>query len=339
MKRRILLVDFYNLFIRGFQACPSTNQDGEHVGALVGTIRGLRGIIDKIKPTDVYIVSDGENSALRRKMKLKDYKGGRRKEWTRGACRAFDFLNEADQKTNWKWQKARVWDYINTLPVKTIEVPYVEADDIIAQIVNKYGDRDHQMVIFSTDGDYHQLITKNVVCYNPITKKLWTEKTFKEKHGIMPYNHIYIKVIDGDKSDNVIGVKGVGPKTVLKLFPQLKDTPMESMDELFVHSQHAVDSVAKKLTPSVLGHYKSIIEGEERLRVNYDIMQLSEADIPLQTCDVIDQLWEDEPNEFKRLQLQRMIHSDGLHSLGHQFSNISRAFSRLVLLKRKVTND
>jgi len=335
MKRRILLVDFYNLFIRNFQAVSLTNENGEHAGAVVGSLRSLKSIITKINPTDVYVLSDGPNSALRRKMMLKEYKGNRKKEWKKGACRAYDFLNEQEQKDNWSMQKQRVFDYLDNLPIKFMDIPYVEADDIIAEIANTKANENTQMFIYSSDADYHQLIDPNIVCFNPITKKLWTEDTFFDKHGMIPDNYIYLKTIQGDASDNVIGIKGIGAKTFMKMFPELAETKIENLDELFDLCQHAVDSKAKKHTPSTIKKFESILESKEQLRINYNVMQLSEVDISQQSRDLISNLWDRDINKFNKMQLKRMFYEDGFHSLNRQFLDWSKVFMKIALYGSK----
>ena len=71
-KRRIILIDYYNLFIRNWQVCPLTNENEEHFGAVVGSLNSIKSFIKKTNPTDVFVVIDGENSALRRKMMMKE---------------------------------------------------------------------------------------------------------------------------------------------------------------------------------------------------------------------------------------------------------------------------
>ena len=63
MKQRIVLIDYYNLFIRNFMVCPLTNDNGEHFGAVAGSLRSIKSFIDKTSPTEIYAVTDGPNSA------------------------------------------------------------------------------------------------------------------------------------------------------------------------------------------------------------------------------------------------------------------------------------
>lgn len=109
------------------------------------------------------------------------------------------------------------FEYINkfteelkdNFPFKFIQIPYAEADDVIA-ILSKHLTNSINTII-TTDSDYIQLLhQKNVRIYDPLKKKLIVDKD--------PLKTLHIKVIAGDSGDNVPGIKPrVGPKTAIKL--------------------------------------------------------------------------------------------------------------------------
>jgi len=333
-KRRIVLIDYYNLFIRNWQVCPLTDENEEHFGAVVGSLNSIKSFIKKTNPTDVFVITDGENAALRRKMMMKEYKANRKKEWARGACRAYDFLNEQDQKDNWTFQKRRLDEYLSVLPIKTISIPYLEADDVIAQISNVMNNEETQIVIYSSDADYQQLINENVFCYNPITKKLLNEEKFFKKHGIPPYNYIYLKCIQGDASDNVTGIKGIGPKTLIKMVPEIVDTRIDSIQDFLEICQHAIDSGSKVYTKSMLNKFKLLIENESKLQLNYNIMQLSDVDISQQSKDLINRVIEEDVTPFSKTKLRAMFYNDGMYNNVKYLTDWSTMFSKLTLYGR-----
>lgn len=330
LKNRILLVDFYNLYIRNFLIVPVTNDDGEHMGGVFGFLRSLKAAIDQFKPTAVYIISDGPNSALRRKMVDKNYKSSRRKPWKKGAVKAYDFLNEREQKDNFSIQIKKLYEYLEVLPVKTLSLPYVEADDLIAEIVNTMPS-DTGAVIYSTDADYKQLTNERVVCYNPMAKQLTTKENFFEKHGYRADNYIYFKCIDGDKSDDLPGVYGIGKKTFIKLFPQVADEHIENIDEFFDFSRHAIGSKSKVFTPAMKKRYRDILDDEDLVRKNYKLMQLSDVGISLQSKDICTEIQTQVPNKFNRFKLRKMFMEDKLISHVKYFDEWSRVFSGLMV--------
>lgn len=89
-----------------------------------------------------------------------------------------------------------------------------EADDIIASICETYAD--DKIIIASNDQDLYQLLTPNVRMYQPVKGRFYTHKNFEDEFGITPKDWVYVKAIAGCPGDNVIGLKGVGPKTVIK---------------------------------------------------------------------------------------------------------------------------
>jgi 5'-3' exonuclease len=330
MKKRILLVDFYNLFIRNFLIVPITNEDGEHFGGVFGFLRSLKAATDQFKPTEVYIISDGPNSALRRKMVDKNYKASRKKPWKKGVVKAYDFLNEREQSDNFSLQIKRLYEYLDILPVKTLALPYVEADDLIAEIVNTMAS-DTEAVIYSTDADYKQLTNEQITCYNPMAKQLTSVETFFDKHGYRADNYIYFKCIDGDKSDELPGVNGIGKKTFLKLFPQVVTEHIEDIDEIFEYCRHCVGSRSKVYTKAMKNRYNDVLDAEDLVRKNYQLMQLLDVDISLQSKSLCWDIQKDAPHRFNRFKLRAMFMQDKLNSHVKYFDEWSRVFSGLML--------
>lgn len=309
---------------------PITNDDGEHFGGVFGFLRSLKAVTDKFKPTQVYIVSDGPNSSLRRKMIEPNYKSSRKKEWKRGVVKAYDFLNEQDHNDNFSMQITRLYEYLSVLPVKTLSLPYVEADDLIAEIVNTMPPTS-DAIIYSSDADYKQLVRRNVVCYNPMAKQLTSEKSFFEKYGLRADNYIYFKCICGDKSDDLPGVSGIGEKTFVKLFPHVADEHIESLDEIFEFARHAIGSTSKVYTKALKNRYNDVLAAEDLIRKNYRLMQLQDVDISLASKDICSDLQLDTPNKFNRFKLRTMFIQDKLNTHVMYFDEWSRVFSGLML--------
>lgn len=89
-----------------------------------------------------------------------------------------------------------------------------EADDIIAKIAYELIDTDG--VIVSADNDLWQCLSSRVSFFNPITRKTTTESGFIGEWGIRPEEWSTVKAMAGCRTDNVEGIKGVGPKTAAK---------------------------------------------------------------------------------------------------------------------------
>jgi len=92
-----------------------------------------------------------------------------------------------------------------------------EADDIMASIIqNNIDETEEAAVIVSSDGDLWQLLSPNVVMYNPAQKELINDKSFRKKWNLEPSQWPYVKAIAGCVSDNIRGLQGVGDKTAAK---------------------------------------------------------------------------------------------------------------------------
>ena len=261
--KRVLMIDGLNLFFRNFAMLNMVNPDGVHVGGLGGFFRSLGALIRQIQPTSVYVVFDGAGSANARKNLLPEYKSGRDLQritnWD-----AFDNLeDEHDAKVD---QIVRIVQYLKTLPVKTIGIPKVEADDVIAYLGTILPKKKEDKVfIVSSDKDFLQLVNKNVIVYRPMEKEFYTEETVVEKFKMSPTNFILYKTLMGDNSDKVAGVKGLGPKKLYKLFPELSEKDM-TLDDVY-------NICESKFKEHVI--YARVIQDIDALEKNYKIMDLS----------------------------------------------------------------
>ena len=88
----------------------------------------------------------------------------------------------------------------------------VEADDILAWITQNISDRyDHTWVV-SSDRDLYQLIDDNISIFNIFSRKEITIQTLEDDLEITPSQYMLSRIIEGDKSDNILGIEGIGPK-------------------------------------------------------------------------------------------------------------------------------
>ena len=261
--KRILLIDGLNLFFRNFAIMNMVNPDGIHIGGLGGFFRSLGAMIRQTQPDQVYVVFDGAGSTIGRKNLLPEYKSGRNEQRVTN-WEIFDDLNdEHDSKVD---QIVRVIHYLKTLPVKTLILDKVEADDIIAYLCDKLPNhQDDKLFIVSSDKDFLQLVNKNVIVYRPMEKKYYTEDLIKEKYNMPAQNFILHKTLLGDNSDKIKGVKGLGEKGLMKKFPELSEGVM-SFDDI-------LDICEKKYKDHVV--YARIIQSVEDLEKNYTVMDLS----------------------------------------------------------------
>ena len=115
---------------------------------------------------------------------------------------------------------------LNSLPEEldeeVLKFRGVEADDVLAWITQNVSDRyDHTWVV-SSDRDLYQLVDKNISIFNIFGRKEVTLQTLKEDFDVTPYEYMLSRIIEGDKSDNILGIEGIGPKRAQALAREYK---------------------------------------------------------------------------------------------------------------------
>lgn len=301
---KTLLIDGTNMFIRVFTAVPSLNDNGEHVGGLLGFLRSLRFLISQFQPTRAIIIFDEKGGSARRKKLFPGYKAGRATK-IKTFNRFDEFKNLEDEQQSMVKQFRRIIEYLNILPIYVLSISGVEADDTIAWII-KNKCVNHKSVIVSSDKDFFQLITEHVTVYNPVQKKLYDADGIKERFGIIPENMITYRTLDGDASDDIPGVKGVGLSTLIKTFPELVNTEF-TVDDLLLKSKIEVDNKSKKKI------FKTILDSEDRINLNFRLMQLDDVDISGEAKLKIHDSLEGGVTRLNRLKFRKMLVEDRLH--------------------------
>ena len=251
---KVLIIDGLNTFIRVFSVIPTTNDDGIHVGGIVGFLKGIGYTINMIRPTRTIIVFDGKGGSSRRRKIYPEYKAKRKTKYR--VNRSYDFASPEDEKQNMIMQLQRIVEYLETLPITVLSYDNIEADDTIGYLCRQVL-TESQITVMSTDKDFLQLANGRIKIWSPTKKKMYDESAVLDEYGISSHNLIWYRVFDGDKSDNIKGVKGLGLKTIQKKLPFLSENRIVNIDE-----------VINKLPES-----KDVIE------LNYKLMQLSDVDI------------------------------------------------------------
>jgi len=300
---RYMLIDGLNLFFRNFSVIRAVNPDGAHIGGLGGFFRSLGFLIKQIQPTQVYVVFDGVGSSNNRKNIIPEYKSNRNinriTNWD-----IFDNIEEEDQaKVD---QITRIVQYLKTLPVKTISIDKVEADDIIAYLAQTLPTKpEDRSFIVSSDKDYLQLVDNNTVVYRPIEKEFYVNQTVKDKFKVTPHNFLLYKLLMGDNSDGIPGIKGLGLKKLYKLFPELTEKNM-SFDDL-------LDLCENKLKDHII--YARVLHDIELLENKYKVMDLSNPMIDDKDKMFIDKFVENTPINYLPSQFIEMYQQDQLGGL------------------------
>ncbi len=201
--RTIFLLDGYHFIFRAyFVNPPLTTPGGTPIGAVYGFASMIMRIINELKPQYIAVVFDSGAKNFRHDI-YPEYKSHRP-------------LIPDDLKVQFPLAR-EVTKYFN---LNTIEVPKVEADDVIASLVSKFSNGLDKFVVVSSDKDLLQLVNDNVCVYDPVKGEYLQEQEVIKKMGVKPSQVRDLLALIGDKSDYIPGVPGIGPKIAIDLINQ-----------------------------------------------------------------------------------------------------------------------
>lgn len=261
---KVLLIDGMNTFFRNFAVINYLNEQGEHIGGLAGFLRSLGYVSRLVGATRIIIAFDGVGNITNKKNLLPEYKSNRNRtkitNWE-------TFDRKSDEIDSMGAQLERLTAYLRCLPVTTVSVDKAEADDVLAYYAKTITktNQDSHVYLMSSDKDFLQLVDDRITIYSPTKKIFYNPIEVTKEYGVPPVNFLTYKILLGDKTDNVPGVEGLGPKKILKLFPELKSNNLFSLKEVISKSR-------LKQTEHLLYNKVSVLE--EQLKINSKIMGL-----------------------------------------------------------------
>lgn len=113
-------------------------------------------------------------------------------------------------------------DIPNMLPYQTLKFRGLEADDIITFLTQNISPNYEHTWIVTSDRDMYQLLSDRISIFNIFSKKEIDIAYFLETYNLVPEEYLFSRILEGDKSDNIIGVEGVGPKRAQQLAKEYK---------------------------------------------------------------------------------------------------------------------
>jgi len=306
IRKKVLLVDGMNTFLRCWSAIPSMNEDGLHTGGIAGFLKSVGYSLKLIKPDRCVIIFDGPGGSMKRRKIYPEYKEKRK---TKIRLNRSYINEESDDQTllntedkNLKKQLQRTISYLQVLPVNMISLDNVEADDTIAYCSTEHF-KDWDVCIMSSDKDFLQLISDKISVWSPTKKKLYGISDVMNEYGIHPNNFALYRALDGDVSDNISGIKGCGIKTLLKSFPQLREEKKlttQDLLQLCVNPQHDWKI------------YESIKTNESLLNRNYELMQLHDTQLQTFAQLHVKEILDNHITKLNRFEFSKLITEDKL---------------------------
>jgi 5'-3' exonuclease len=202
----LLIIDANNLSYRWLQR-PNYDSFGADF------IRTIQSLSKSYEAARTIVCFDFGKSYYRMDMH-EEYKGTRKKP------------KEEEEIKKYEAFFAVLNDLPDQLDEEVLKFRGVEADDLLAWITQNVSDKYDHTWIVSSDKDLIQLVDDNVSIFNIFGRKEVTKQSLFDDLGLVPSEFMLSRIIEGDKSDNIIGIEGIGPKraqTLAKEYKTLND--------------------------------------------------------------------------------------------------------------------
>src|SRR3569832_2624309 len=225
----VLLVDGSSYLYRAFHAMPDLRAvPGDPTSPATGAIRGMTTLLQKLRKdvrADYVACSFDAPGKTFRDDIYPDYKATR-----------------SPMPPDLRLQIDPIHEVVRLLGWKVLNVPGVEADDVIGTLACMATERDIETVISSGDKDLSQLVNEHVMVIDTMNDRKRDVAGVEAEFGVPPRLKIDYQALVGDSVDNVPGVGKVGPKTAVKLLQEYG-----SLDALVARAHEVKGAVGENL--------------------------------------------------------------------------------------------
>ena len=239
--KKLVLIDGNSIMNRAFYGIMGskmlTTKDGKYTNAVYGFLAIMFKILDDIKPEYLAVAFDLKGPTARHEL-YKEYKA-----------------NRHGMPEELAEQMPVIKDVLRAMNIDIIEKQGYEGDDILGTLA-KYGEKQGlDVVILSGDRDTFQLASDHITIRIPRTKGGKTEtedynrSKVLEEYGLEPEQLIEVKALQGDTSDNIPGVPGVGPKTAVSLIQRY-----HTVEELYKKVETGEDDLKGKQRENIVNN-------------------------------------------------------------------------------------
>ena len=253
-EKTLYLIDAMSLAYRAhyiFISRPLINSKGQNTSAAYGFTNSLLKLIDDHSIEHAAVVFDAEADGDTFRAEIyEDYKAHRDPP-------PEELLENLPYIKN----------IVRAMDIPVLEVPEVEADDVIGTLARQAEGDGANVVIVSPDKDFKQLLSERVSVFKPAKGdqdfEIWTDDWFREEYELDPGQFIDMLALMGDSSDNVPGVYGIGEKTAQKLLRKY-----HSVENLI---DHADDLSGKRAREGMQEHAEEARISKRLVRIRTDV--------------------------------------------------------------------
>lgn len=201
----VALVDGLNAVFKVIFTLGTFSYQGQNTTIQYGIINILRTYIENRWPRGVIFVLDGKGGKKRRQEIYPAYKKNRE-----GKNKDIDWDSVFEQIRALK-------DILPYFGVGVADIAGYEADDVIAYLAQYFNTLGKTVEVISSDKDLYQLINSYNTVYSISNKSVVTKDNFRDTTGVTIDNYLDYRCLVGDKSDNIVGIAGIGEKTAVAL--------------------------------------------------------------------------------------------------------------------------
>lgn len=353
-----LLIDMNNI-MKMASVDHKMNNDGKEYGIILTSIKMIGEVLKKKDFNYCIAAYDGEGSGVLRWQLYKDYKANRDKNYELHNPNKSDYdkfidgyvkailshsREKADKENDdesFARQKSIIQRILDELCIRQYEFENVEGDDIISYYVASKKP-DEKVVIVSSDKDLTQLISDTVIIYNPRKKGFITKDNAIKEIGVLSENVVLEKMICGDASDNIKGVKGVGNETLGKLFPEIRERKIDLGFILRRSRELLDDRKAAKKKPlksleNIINGVTDGCQGNRLYEINEKIIDLSK---PLLTDEARETMDDEfyapiDTTDRNVKNIYNIVRENKVNDIldEQKFSNILEPFGRIMMME------
>lgn len=267
-KKHIYIIDGNAYIHRAYHAItPLSTKNGIPTNATLGFNNIITRVLKEKKPQYLAIAFDAKGPNFRHTM-YPEYKA-----------------NRPPMPDDLVVQIPYIKELVKANNILTLEMTGVEADDIIAAAAKNLAAQGHLVTVVSGDKDLLQLVSDEISIWEPMNDKIMDQTAVITKYNVPPSRLNDLFALIGDKSDNVPGVPGIGPKTAEKLINEFS-----TLEGIFTD----IDSIKRdKLRNNLLDHKEDAFLSQRLIALKTDL------EVPEQ----VEQYFRKEPDHEKLMKL------------------------------------
>jgi len=258
---RLVVIDAANTLYRAFFALPPLrNAAGLPTNSVYGFVQMLQKVLREEPADHVVVVFDAPGGSFRE-----------------GLYPAYKAQREA-QPEDLGAQFPIARELVEAWNIPVLEVPGVEADDVIATLVGQ-APEDLPITIVSTDKDLMQLVSERVALLDTMKDRRFGPAEVEERFGVPPEKVLDVRALVGDTSDNIPGVKGIGEKGAAQLVREWGDLENLLAHAGEVRAKRAREALSEQADAARLSKRLATLKCDVELPLGMEALRRGEPDV------------------------------------------------------------